>query len=356
LDQEKTGILLFSLSKTFEKKLMPHLEQDYLETEVVHTLEACRDELENGKFDLFIVLLDEPNEEIHEFINLIHQYSPAMLTSYIGPIPKINNLAIDFVLDGMVFQHEACLPQYLQNVTRMAHKIRIQTELSAILIHDLRSPTQSIIGYLELLDNQIFGEMNEGQLRMIQNATYLSEHLTYILEQLSQVHLFERKEFLLDKTPINMKECADRAIRSLWIQADKKEIKFVPQIPSSIPDIFADGPRLERVLINLITNAVNYTPEKGTIRISAEVTESSSQVPSITFRVIDSGPGVPENELDFIFDKYYRVKGKVRKHKGFGLGLYISKLIIEAHNGRIGAVNNREGGSTFFFTLPIKSR
>ncbi|MBN2425005.1 MAG: HAMP domain-containing histidine kinase [Calditrichaceae bacterium] len=349
----KPNILLFSAGPSPEKRILNVFNNAQFQLETVHSKEACLEALENGQFDLFIFFAQKSVPHLTDFLNNIHSYSPTMLTCCLGPFESSKNISMDFNLDYKVIKEGKYFDQYMRNMAFLAHKIQTQSDLSAILIHDLRSPTQSIINYLELLNNQVFGEMNEGQLRMIGNALKLGENLIHLLEELSLVHVFERKEFVLYKSPLNLKECLNRVLKSLWIQADKKEIKFVPQIPNVLPEITADGPRLERVLFNLITNAINYTPQRGVIRIIAETGESAKHESGIIFRVIDSGPGIPEEELEYIFDKYYRVLGKVRKHKGFGLGLYICRLIVEAHDGRIGAVNNREGGSTFYFSLPV---
>jgi signal transduction histidine kinase len=109
-------------------------------------------------------------------------------------------------------------------------------------------------------------------------------------------------------------------------------------------------------VINLVSNAINHSPEDSVVRLNVQKIEKSEQSCMIQFKVIDSGKGINSDQMKNIFNKFYRAKDTISQKKGYGLGLYISKLIVEAHDGKIGAFNNREGGMTFYFSLPAIKR
>ena len=310
---------------------------------------------EEESFDIFVCLNDSGDKETREVIDTFLRHSTSMITCKIGDRDENEDPNCDFFIQKSCLSEEHSLRIFFRNIIKFTKRQKTQSELASLLLHDLRSPAQSMVGYLELLEKEIFGELNEGQHQILRNAINLSDRTIYLMEELSQVYRFEQKEFVLNKTKIHLREFIDAALRTLWVQADKKEIKFVPQITKDLPEIMADGPALERVLVNLLTNAVKFSPEKGTVRIYVERSETFLGEPSIRFRIVDSGEGIPSERLNVIFDKYYRLSAGRKQSKGMGLGLYISKLIVEAHGGQIGAYNNREGGSTFYFNLPLSS-
>ena len=140
----------------------------------------------------------------------------------------------------------------------------------------------------------------------------------------------------------------EEVLIAAWVQADKKDIKIHKEIDPNIPRILGDSGKIQRVMMNLIINAIKFSSEKSTITIGLKHFRNNQ----ILFQVSDEGPGIPQHELSAIFNKYYHNIELSRKQRGFGLGLYISKYIIKAHNGEIWAQNNPDKGATFSFSLP----
>ncbi len=346
-------VLIHSINKKTLGTISSILSEEDIKVTTAVTNKEIKEAFENENFDIFVCQNERVDKETEQLVSTFLDHYHSMITCKIGKEEKPEGFRCDFFIRTKDLADEHTLKVLLRNVITFTRKQKIQSELAALLLHDLRSPAQSIIGYLELLEKEIFGELNDGQHQILQNAVTLSDRLIYLLEELSQIYRFEQKDFVLNRSRIQLREFIDTALRTLWVQADKKDIKFVPQIAKDLPVISADGLALERVLINLLTNAIKFSPEKGTVRIYAEKSESYTGEPSIRFRIADSGKGIPTERLNDIFDKYYRIKADRRQTKGMGLGLYISKLIVEAHGGQIGAYNNREGGSTFYFTLPL---
>lgn len=349
------SVLIHSGNKETLNTISGILSSDDISVTTAKTNEEIKEAFENENFDIFVCQNEAVDKETDTLVSTLLSHYHSLITCKIGDEESSAGFHCDFFIRTKDLSDEHNLKVFFRNVITFAKKQKTQSELAALLLHDLRSPAQSIIGYLELLEKEIFGELNDGQHQILQNAVTLSDRLIYLLEELSQIYRFEQKEFVLNKSRIQLREFIDTALRTLWVQADKKDIKFVPQIAKDLPVVSADGLALERVLINILTNAIKFSPEKGTVRIFVEKSENYLGEPSIRFRIADSGKGIPSEQLNDIFDKYYRIKADRRQTRGMGLGLYISKLIVEAHGGQIGAYNNREGGSTFYFTLPLSS-
>jgi len=305
--------------------------------------------LSHDVFDLVFIMLKQNKKEIHELVSLIYENNPAASVCLISNLPELKDCNADYQCGYTELNNK----RYFSCIFRHARQKKHQAELSAMLIHDLRSPLQSLMSYLELIDNEVFGEINAGQRKMISHALSLSEDMGEMLEGLSKIYQYEQKSFLFSREKMHLKKLFDMALPALWVLADKKNIKFSPQIISELPFVDIDIHAIYRVMVNLVTNAINHSPENSIVRLNVQMIEKKEQSEMIQFKVIDSGEGIPAEQMKHIFDKFYRIKEKASKKGGYGLGLYISKLIIDAHDGKIGAYNNREGGMTFYFTLPV---
>lgn len=299
-------------------------------------------------FDLFICQTDVIDARIAQTLQALRSALPVLFIGLITDETDIpRSLPIHYLLPKITAQDEAALAIHLNNAIRLTEMHKRQAGLSAMLLHDLRSPTQSIIGYIELLEQEVFGEVNEGQRQILLSASNLGDSIIHLMEELGQVYQFEKNEFELQKSRLDVKHLLDETLRALWVQADRKNIKFIPRIDSPLPDLNADGMTIQRVLNNLVHNAIKFSLENTTVRIFVTALKEE-----IEFRIIDSGPGLTEDKIPQIFDKFYRITDRKDRQKGQGLGLYICKLIIEAHKGKISAMNNPEGGTTFVFSLP----
>lgn len=350
---ESPRLLIFYEASPIADSLLDILKEDQVTYHRATTVKAMGELLLGENFDLFIHIPLKSPQNFNKYLPAFARDLSASVSWYIGRPENKPEFAFDFITSEQDLATKDQIRTYLSNVLNITKKQKSQVELSSMLLHDLRSPTQSILGYLELLEKEVFGEINEGQHQILNNAIALGDSIIDLMEELGQVYQFEKNQFELYKSKIHLRQLIDETLRTLWVQADRKNIKFVPQIVPDLPDIVADSHGLQRVLTNLLTNAIQYSPEKGTVRIVAKTKTYPSGQKCIQFRIIDSGPGIPSDHLNSIFDKYYRIQDRKRKQKGHGLGLYISRLIVEAHNGQIGAYNNREGGSTLYFTLPL---
>ncbi len=306
--------------------------------------------VEEDNYDIFICQADTLDAQLSQIIHKLRSKLPVLFIALItgqNEIPK--TLPVHYLLPQETLDRPLEIKTHINNIFNLTRLHKRQADLSGMLLHDLRSPAQSIIGYIELLEQEVFGEVSEGQRQILLSALSLGDSIIELMEELGQVYQFEKNQFELLKLNTNLNQFLDETLRALWIQADRKNIKFIPKIAADLPEISIDTLAIQRVLNNLIHNAVKFSPENGAVQILVRALEQKE----IEFRIIDSGPGLLDDQIPFVFNKFFRILDYKHKHKGQGLGLYICKLIVEAHGGAIEAENNPDGGTTFIFTLPI---
>ena len=357
--QKKTGhmdspkIIFYGKKQKFVNCLLEILQTLDFQIKHIQSEDVLTENLNDYVFDLLIYFTDEKDTRHNVLLKNLKDAHPALLICLIGDQPHPDQDYHDFYFNQIDLKNRTLTENSFKSILKVLIREKNFTDMSSMILHDLRAPVQSINGYLDLIDNGVFGEINEGQAQIIRNISNLSNRLTDLLEDLNKVYLFEINKFELNKSKFQFKNLIEQSLRSLWVQSDQKNIKLIPNIDSILPVVLADSDLLERVIINLVNNAIKYCPEKGTIRIYVQLIDTIKKFKMINFRITDTGPGIPAEDIQYIFDKYYRTSRTRTNSRGFGLGLYISKLIIDAHDGQIGAYNNREGGSTFYFNIPV---
>ena len=212
--------------------------------------------------------------------------------------------------------------------------------------HELRTPLTAIKGSMEGLIDGILPATPETFEQIHQEAGRINR-LVDDLQELSRV---EAGAYSLDRRPVEIAALVGTIVKRLGGQFTDRGVKLDSNLPSEPLQVLADAGRIEQVLTNLVGNALQYTPEGGSVSIAASRLNGFAQ---ITIR--DTGIGIPPEHLAHIFDRFYRVdKSRSRLHGGSGIGLTIAKYLVESHGGRIWAESPGEGnGTTFTFTLPI---
>jgi two-component system phosphate regulon sensor histidine kinase PhoR len=236
------------------------------------------------------------------------------------------------------------------DITRLKQLEKIRQDFVANVSHELRTPLTTIKGYAETL---LDGALKEDQaFQFVQVIKRHTDRLTKIVEDLLMLSRIETKEFQLKLEVVSVQDFIDDIIDFVKEPAEKKKISLSRnEIPSSLA-AQADRSYLEQILINLLDNAIKYTPEGGRVTVSA--IEGDSKV--IQFLVADNGIGIPKEDLSRIFERFYRVdKGRSKEMGGTGLGLSIVKHLVQAHGGRVWVESQPGKGSTFYFTLPNRS-
>jgi K+-sensing histidine kinase KdpD len=233
----------------------------------------------------------------------------------------------------------------LHDVTADYELDRMKSSLVSTVSHELRTPLAAIKGYATTLLADDVEWDRESQREFLTIISDETDRLSSLVNNLLDLSRIEAGSLMLSKDECNLKEIIQRAASQAQLKPGNK---LEVQIEANMPKLFADQPRLETVLRNLIENSVKYAGERATIHIDIK-----SQNENIIFRVSDDGPGIPEEESQRIFESYYQVNaGLARISGGAGLGLAICQGLIRAHGGEIW-VENQKRGACIVFSIPL---
>ncbi len=239
----------------------------------------------------------------------------------------------------------------LRDVSRERALERLRDQMTDMLVHDLRSPLASVITSLSLASDQTAHGDFAGLDYVLQIAMQNADDLLLKVEAILEVRRMENGQIPLKRFPTRLIEPVRDAIRALEASATTASIQLNTRLPPDLPPLNIDPFQIARVLINLLDNALKYTPEGKEIRIEAETMPGGRL---IKVSVVDTGPGIPVNLRRQIFDLFVAFSSQaVRGRRGMGLGLTFCRLMVEAHGGTIWADVGPEGGAAMNFTLPI---
>jgi two-component system sensor histidine kinase KdpD len=237
------------------------------------------------------------------------------------------------------------LAREVQNAQVLRDTEKLQSALFNSISHDLRTPMVSIIGVLSSLQQEGMDLDNTAKLNLIQVARSEAERLNDLITNLLNVSRIESGAIKLFRQPSDVQELIGAALEQLGSRADSHQIDM--EIPAELPYISVDFGLIVQTLVNVLDNALKYSPPGAPIDIKGRQVGSEIQI-----EIADLGIGIPKEDLARIFDKFYRVQ-RPENVIGTGLGLFISKGIIEAHGGHITAENRIEGGTVIRINLPI---
>ncbi len=231
----------------------------------------------------------------------------------------------------------------LEEVNR--HKNSFLSSMS----HELRTPLNAIMGFNELLFGQYYGQLNEKQIDYVQKIANGSKHLLALISDLLDLAKIDAGKMDINLQNIAVDEFIDSAVVMVTIQAYKKKLNIDTVIDPNVRAVSVDRLRGKQILLNLLTNAIKFTPESGSITVRALSTDDAM----VKFEIQDTGCGIESDELDKIFSEFHQAD-KVRDQQlgGTGIGLSICKRLVKMHSGEIGVESDFDKGSTFWFTLP----
>ncbi|MGF7229276.1 MAG: ATP-binding protein [Candidatus Saccharibacteria bacterium] len=223
----------------------------------------------------------------------------------------------------------------------------MKLDFVSMAAHELRTPLSTIRGYLELISYQRDQDPEKIQ-HYIKQARRSAEELASLISNLLDVSRIERGTLVLTMHKLDLAESLKQSVQNLHFNAETKHTSIAYTGPDQGQFVIADGVALREVIDNLIDNAIKYTPENGAVRVDLQESNDSYIV-----KVTDNGIGIPANALPYLFSKFYRVHGGLESGStGTGLGLFISKSIIERHGGTITVESKHGEGSTFIVTIP----
>jgi PAS domain S-box-containing protein len=234
------------------------------------------------------------------------------------------------------------------DISKQIELEEMRKDLQAMLFHDLQSPLGNVISSLELLTYELPENSSPALLDMLDIAVRSSGRLQTLVRSLLDINQLEAGHPISAQNRISVISLFDETWETVKPGYEKRKIPLVRQIAPNLPDVYVEEDMIRRVLVNLLDNAIKYSPESDHITLQA-IRENEAQ---IIIRVSDQGEGIPEDLRDSIFEKFRRIKTDTYS-KGLGLGLAFCRLAVEAHGGKIWVDDAPEGGARFNFTLPV---
>jgi len=239
----------------------------------------------------------------------------------------------------------------LHDVTREKTVEKLKTEFVSLSAHQLRTPLSAIKWTLKMILDGDLGKITKEQREYLEKTYLSNERMINLINDLLNVTRIEEGKYLFRPQSVDLCEAVQDVVDSYQDPIKQRKISFQFKNPNnSLPKVNADEEKIKLVIQNLIDNAISYTPQGGKVVASLKETDGK-----IEFSVKDTGIGIEKSQQNRVFSKFFRTRNATRvKTRGTGLGLYIAKNIIAAHNGKIWFESEKGKGSTFYFTLPVE--
>jgi len=259
----------------------------------------------------------------------------------LSPLPVGITYAPLFSPEGVLLNIIATV----RDITHFRQADELKSTFISVISHELKTPVALIKGYVGTLrreDATWDREIIQDSLAVIEEET---DRLTELIENLLDATRLQTGSLSLNRSDVSLAKTADRVAERFRTQVTKHTI--IVDFPPNFPAIWCDEDRIEQVFYNLLSNAIKYSPNGGEIRISGQI-----RTKQVIVCVSDEGPGIAPGDIPHVFDRFYRSSDASRKTKGAGLGLFLVRAVVEAHNGRIWVDPQPERGARICFSLP----
>ncbi len=231
----------------------------------------------------------------------------------------------------------------------LRHLDELKANFLNAVSHELRTPLTAITGFAEFLEEGVAGDLNPKQKHYVTQILFGTERLLGLINDLLDYARMEAGRFSLSRAPVEFRELAKKVVSSLMPLAKRGKLSITLDFPPDLPELDADPDRLSQILTNLLSNALKFTPTGGKICVRAWQDDDQVEI-----EVADTGIGIPQDAMPKLFNRFFRVDQTLTV-RGTGLGLPITKGLVEAHGGHIEVRSKVGKGSSFRFTLPIWS-
>ena len=266
--------------------------------------------------------------------------------------PQVVELLTTFATQSALAIQNARLYREIEQKGReLEAASRHKSEFLANMSHELRTPLNAILGFSEVLQERLFGEINDKQEEYLRDILESGRHLLTLINDILDLSKIEAGRMELDLSEFGLPQTIDTALTLVRERATRRNIMLGRSLGEGVGTIRADERKVKQVLLNLLSNALKFTPEGGRVEVSARVVDGAAEV-----AVSDSGVGIAAEDQATVFEEFRQVGASSKKVEGTGLGLAISRKFIELHGGRIGVASQPGQGATFTFTLPLRGR
>lgn len=274
--------------------------------------------------------------------------------------PCGNDEVVFFIRD--ISDRKRAEEQLQQTNQELARATRLKDEFLANMSHELRTPLNAILGMTEGLQEQVFGTIGDRQRKALQTIESSGTHLLELINDILDVSKIVSGQITLDYAPTSITHLCQSSLTFIKQQAHQKRIQIHPKLQQNLPDLFVDERRIRQVLINLLNNAVKFTPEGGSItlevgrhkRLDSHAEESNVDLKEfLEIKVIDTGIGIAAEDIQRLFKPFIQIDSALnRQYDGTGLGLALVKQLVELHGGQVGLTSELGVGSCFSISLP----
>lgn len=363
------NILFAEESRNDQKAFNDLIKKEGLNYRVqaVSSADEALTELESGDFDIFIS--DYDLMQAHsEAICKVTSHMPMIIMVSMKKTRDAKEMCTlglcDLFLKDAKSRHIKYLPVAIENSLKhkklereliMARETanaanRSKTEFMANMTHELRTPLNAILGFSELMAREIAGKVNKTQKAFLNDINESGQLLLSLINDILDLSKIEAGKIELDYSLIKIRDLIERSQLFIRGKAIEKSIKMVTEIEDNVNNVFADEVRIKQVIVNLLSNSVKFTPSGGVITISAKKRDNHIEI-----AVKDTGKGIRKKDLSKLFQPFIQLDPDPElKKEGTGLGLALSKKIVELHGGKIRAESKWKEWCRFTFTLPAK--
>ena len=263
--------------------------------------------------------------------------------------PQVIDLLKTFATQSALAIQNARLFREIEDTGRqLAIASQHKSEFLANMSHELRTPLNAIIGFSEVLVERMFGEINDKQAEYLADILESGRHLLALINDILDLSKIEAGRMELELADFNLPGAIDNTMTLVRERAHRRGITLKRTIDEHVGKVHADERKVKQVLLNLLSNALKFTPEGGRIDVRADVRDGMTEI-----AVTDTGVGIAPEDLEVVFEEFRQVGSTAKKVEGTGLGLANSRKFIEHHGGRIWVTSRVGVGSTFAFTLPV---
>ena len=234
--------------------------------------------------------------------------------------------------------------------TELEETSRHKSEFLANMSHELRTPLNAILGFAQVLRERMFGDINEKQAEYLDDILASGNHLLSLINDVLDLSKVEAGQVALERAPFSLRDALEQGVVVVREQASNDGVTIALTADPEADVVEGDARRIQQVIFNLLSNAVKFTPVGGSVDVTTARANGEVRV-----EVADTGPGIAPEERERLFDEFQQGDAGVAQGEGTGLGLALSKRLIELHGGRIWVESELGAGSTFMFTLPAGS-
>jgi PAS domain S-box-containing protein len=295
-----------------------------------------------------------PSDELLSFLIRAVKMDSSLATLMAGeePVITIGERTLQVHVDPVVSDAGTVIGAVAlcHDVTTVEAMDKLRSDFLSMVSHELKAPLSSLLMQISVVNDGMAGELTEKQSELLSKAKEKAKGMITLVNDLLDYRRIQEGKSIQKIESLDLREILERTIELMRLSAEDKQIELTTEIMEDLPLFSGDRGGIQAIFVNLISNAIKYTPSGGAVRVTLTMAGKD-----IRFKVVDNGMGIAPEDLDRIFEKFYRIKTEQTKSiAGSGLGLSIVKGIVDAHNGTIHVESQPGEGTTFIVSLPTQ--